>query len=205
MNVNRFTLILITGIAVVYRLVYKIDEDFFLDGILNVFTIIAATTVMIGVIVRDVNDYKLSRSSKQLLPTFTSVLFLLVIAVSLYALNRRDNTPTIVFASYSGDFNGASLDLRANGTYKFTNYALGADYFRGKYTIKDSVIILDKSDIDNVIRSNRLVIRSAPFVPGTGLMIYQINKQGQVLEDELSFQVRRITGDNVEKKEAPWQ
>ena len=55
-------------------------------------------------------------------------------------------------ANYDGDINGFSLEFRKDGTYKFCNYSvLGGKYFRGKYLLKDSIITLDRNNIDDVI------------------------------------------------------
>lgn len=190
MNVQRFVLILIAGMVTIYQLVFKIDSVFFFDGIIDAFIVIVAVIILACVVKEDISDYRTNKSFNQLWPAITGGIFVIAIAVSLYVLNQRDNIPTIISANCSGDFNGTTIELRANGTYKLTNYCMGADYFRGKYTLKDSIIVLDRSEIDDVIKSNRLVIRPESFVPGTGLMIYQIDQQGHVLKNETEFQVQ---------------
>lgn len=190
MKVNRLVIILIAGIIAGYRLVYKIDDEFIFDEIINGFIIIVAVIALIWITVKDITDYKVSRSLKQLVPAITGALFAIAISLSIYIIKQRDNIPTIIFANFSGDFFGTSIDLRDNGTYKVTNYSFGAERFRGKYAIKDSIITLDKPGVAEVIKTNRLVIRSVSLTESTGLVLYQIDEQGKVLETATSFHVR---------------
>src|SRR6185295_7110522 len=98
------------------------------------------------------------------------------------------------------DFNGVSIDFREDGTYKMTSWSLGADYYRGTYTMKDSIITLDKSKIENAIVSNRLVVRPEIEIyekdsfPGKDTVyqksIYQIDENGKVISGATDFVVR---------------
>ena len=89
-------------------------------------------------------------------------------------------------ANYDGDINGFSLEFRKDGTYKFCNYSvLGGKYFRGKYLLKDSIITLDRNNIDDVIKSNQLAIRKiSENYKGREYKIVQINKNHQRIENE---------------------
>ena len=80
---------------------------------------------------------------------------------------------------------------------------LGQSYFYGKYSIKDSIITLDKSNIDKVIRTNKLVIRTVTniFQQDTiegedttyTVWIFQIDKNGKIIDKDFRF---RVTDNN---------
>jgi len=90
-------------------------------------------------------------------------------------------------ADSKDDLSGASIDFRKDGTYKLSCYSIfGADFFRGRYTIKDSIIILDRSDIDGIIKSNRLVIRAGNSAHDEK-EIYQLDAESNVLTNAAVF------------------
>ena len=73
------------------------------------------------------------------------------ITVSHFLL--QEESPTVIYAWYDGDVNGFSITLKQNGEYKInSNSWLTTNSFYGTYTLTDSIIILDKQNIDNVIR-----------------------------------------------------
>ena len=55
----------------------------------------------------------------------------------------------------------------------------------GKYLLKDSIITLDRNNIDDVIKSNQLAIRKiSENYNGREYKIVQINKNHQRIENE---------------------
>ena len=115
-------------------------------------------------------------------------LILFSFVITHVFLLMRDNSPVIIHAGYDGDFNGAWFEFRKDGTYKFGNHAsLGADYFRGKYELKDSIITLDKNKIDNVIKTNKLAIRNEIYGDSTSTVIYQIDENHKVIDKNFKF------------------
>jgi hypothetical protein len=78
---------------------------------------------------------------------------------------------------------------------------LGQSYFYGKYTLKDSIITIDKSSIDNCIKTNKLVIRTESYYPkdsndlvkSKANYITQIDGNGTEIDKEFRF---RVTVDN---------
>ncbi|MCY0977059.1 hypothetical protein PGH12_07855 [Chryseobacterium wangxinyae] len=148
-------------------------------------------------IYKDYHKYKLSRSVKNYLPSLVGLLILLSFGVTNLVLSMRDNSPVIIHASYDGDFNGAWFEFRENGTYKFINHAgIGADITRGKYQIKDSLIVLDKSKMGNVIVSNTLAIREENYTDSTKVkMLYQIDRNHSVSSENFKFLINKNVVD----------
>jgi len=97
-----------------------------------------------------------------------------------------DISPIILRANYDGDVNGFSLEFREDGTYKFFNYSFfGGKYYRGKYILRDGILILDKNNIDNVIRTNKLVIRNFNDNVGKKISrIVQIDNNHKRIEEQ---------------------
>lgn len=81
---------------------------------------------------------------------------------------------------------------------------LGQSFFYGTYTLKDSIITLDKSNRDKVIESNKLAIKSENYFPKDSIdliaskanYITQINDNGLEIDREFRF---RVTVDNRAK------
>jgi hypothetical protein len=134
------------------------------------------------------------------LPTAIGVLFIVGLLAGDYFLKLPDKSPVILQASNDGGFNACWLEFREDGTYKFGNSGgIGAEYFRGDYEINDSIIILDKSTIDRVILTNRLVIRPTLEIHNKNTIkgndttlekfIYQIDKNGKPKANATIFKV----------------
>ena len=86
----------------------------------------------------------------------------------------------------AGVINGYSFEFRKDGSYLFENGSvLGRSQFRGKYKIKDSLIFLDKNEIDNVVKTNQLAIRYiSDNINGKNKVIVQIDKKHNRIEDK---------------------
>jgi hypothetical protein len=113
----------------------------------------------------DYGRYKAQRKISSFFTTFVSVLCIVgSIGFDQY-LKHQDKTPTILYASkfYSG-LSTISIDFRENGTYKCAKGGLFGDtYFtRGRYTIKDSIIQLDKSSLYDLVKTNKLQMMTVP-------------------------------------------
>lgn len=134
----------------------------------------------------------------------TGLSFIMIIIVLHLYQDNKINSSTLIRAFYDGDYNGFSIDLKENGNYIMANGSgLGQSYFYGKYSIKDSIITLDKSNIDKVIRTNKLVIRTVTNIFQQDTIegedttyadwIFQIDKNGKVIDKDFRF---RVTDDN---------
>ena len=137
---------------------------------------------------KDYRKFKKEKTWKNLIPTIIGILILLSFIITEVTLKIRDNSPVIIQAGYDGGYNGAGFEFRKDGTYKFVNHAgIGADYFRGKYELKDSIITLDKNEIDKVIKTQKLAIRNETYGDSTSKIIYQIDENHNIVDKEFKF------------------
>jgi len=178
------------------------------EGIIILIIGLVGLLFLIWTIIKDYKEYVLTKKRTSYLPTFIGLAFItLILSIDFYQ-DRKMNAKSLLTGYYDGGFNGFSIDLKENGTYIMSNGSgLGESYFYGTYTIKDSIITIDKSSIDNVITSDRLVVRNSQYylpldtlnkVDTTKANYFtQIDKQGKEINSELRF---RVTSDNRTKK-----
>lgn len=139
---------------------------------------------------KDFRKYQITKSFKSFIPTIIGLLILISFAVNALVLSLRDRSPVLIQASYNGDFNGAWFEFREDGTYKFVDHAgVGADITRGNYQMKDSIIILDKNEIGNIIVSNILLLREENYGDSKFKVLYQINKNHIIINHNFKFLV----------------
>ena len=196
MNLKRLSkiiLILAVGLYVSYKVIHRVDHDVIFDEQINLGLIISACLIFVWVINKDTRLYFKSKKFTEFLPTFIGLFITIGLVTTLYLLHQRDKSP-IKFACVSKivDFNGVRIEFRKDGTYKLCNFCLGADYYRGKYKIQDSIITLDKSNIDKVIETKRLVIRADGQKDDNGIIeksIYQIDKDGNILDRAVDYRL----------------
>jgi len=178
------------------------------DTYIFIFIGFAGLLVFAITVYKDIFDYLKTKKGISFIPTFTGLFFLLVIlGLNLY-INNKTTSATIIKAFYDGDYNGFSIDLKENGEYIMENgSAMGATYYYGMYSMKDSTITLDVSNIDNVLKSNRLVLRTiqnvypqdptADDAKQSSTYLIQIDSQGRELTKGLRF---RVTEDKRNMK-----
>ena len=189
----RISIISLLGLTILYREVKQIDNTFFIDDFINIGLEIIALFLFIWVIYKDRKQYLIDNIWTAYLPTISGFTILIGLLTTLYILGLRDKSP-VKFACVSKivDFNGVHIDFREDGTYKLDNFCMGSNFFRGKYTIKDSIITLDKMNIDKVIESNRLVIRAdgdKDNLGNTEKSIYQIDNNGKRIDRATDFRL----------------
>ncbi len=175
------------GLFTYYQFIKRVDHEFAFDFIPLGIVSFIAIIVFVWTIFLDRKEYSKSKSKADFLPTIIGTTILLGLFTTFYILDLRDKSPSRLYCvTKIVDFNGAAIDFREDGTYKLTSWCLGANYYRGTYTLQDSVITLDKSEIEKIIESNRLLIRQEVGQKS----VYQINKDGQVIERAIDFVVR---------------
>lgn len=203
----RVVILIFLGTWFVYKLYKSADEIFIFDFFVFLFIGVLGFGFLIWTAFKDNKEYTISQDLTSFLPTLTGIIFIGIIVSITYFHVKKQNAPSLLIAFYDGGYNGFSIDLKENGNYIMGNGStLGGNNFYGTYTISDSIITLDKSNIDNVITTNKLVIRNSPyFVPldSTKIIdktkanyITQIDKNGIELDTEFRFQV---TQDNRTK------
>jgi len=183
-----FSLLIIIGVYYLYFSVRNIDNTFIFDGVIYFLLILLFIVFYIITFRNDFKTFKVLKNYKSFLFTaIGSLIIILNIGCHLY-LSSRDNSEVVLKAFYDGDYNGSSLEFRKDGTYKFGNGSgLGVSIQRGYYSMNDSIITLDKDDIDKVIESKTLVIRSE--LSGTDVKILQIDKNFNLIAKATEFRV----------------
>ena len=163
-------------------------QEFVYGGLILIFLILLGISLR-----KDILKYKEAKNWKSFFPTIIGMTILLSFLASSLVLKIRDNSPVIIQAGYDGGFNGAWFDFRKDGTYKFANSGgIGADFFRGKYTLSDTIITLDKTEIDNVIKTNKLAIREIKNFDSTKIkVIYQIDENHNIIDKNFCFIVNK--------------
>jgi hypothetical protein len=146
----------------------------------------------------DLKQFRINRKIYRLIPITLGVIFTTVILIWNTQINSNFDKPTLIRIFYDGDFNGTGIDFKTDGTYIFDNSAIGmSDYQYGTYEIEGNEITLDKSELDNVIKTNRLEIRPKTIDYSdrteTDNYVYQVNKKGEVLKNKTEF---RLVVDN---------
>lgn len=166
------------------------DTEMIFDGIIYGFLILIFLIFLAFAINKDLKKNKSSNNWKNFFPTIIGISFLISFVVININLSLKDNSPIIIQAGYDGGFNGAWFEFRKDGTYKLGNHAgIGADYFRGKYELKDSKITLDKNEIDKVIKTNKLAIRNKVYGDSVSKIIFQIDENHKIVDKEIKFTV----------------
>lgn len=181
-----------TGIYFLYFSIKTADNTFIFDGIFS-FLLIILFIVFFTITIR--NDFKNFKGSKQyknfLFTTIGALIIILNLGCQLY-LSARDSSDIVLRAFYDGDYNGSWLEFRKDKTYKFGNgSALGETILRGKYTIHDTIITLDRDNVDSVIESKTLVIRKEPNEEDSKIL--QVDKNIKIIDRAIQF---RVVQDN---------
>jgi|GEM_PF-2412441 len=146
----------------------KVYLDFthtrFLDFALPLLIFLAGVISLLSFLV-DYGGYKAQKKISLFFTTFLSVLCILGLSGYDQYLKHQDKTPTVLYASkfYNG-LSTISIDFRENGTYKCAKGGLFGDtyYIRGRYTIKDSIIQLDKSNLYDLLKTDRFRMMTIP-------------------------------------------
>ena len=187
----RICFIVVVGIFAIWYYTRTIDHSFVFDFIPDIFVSIISIVVFAFVFIKDRKYYRIDKDVFSFLPTCIGVLLSTCFFIILYIQYQKDISPNnFRCRSKMIDFNGVWLDFKTDNTYKLTNWTiLGEYYYRGKYTIKDSIITLDKSFIDAIIVSNKLVIRKEMTInPNDTLSsVYQIDETGKQINGAEDF------------------
>jgi hypothetical protein len=204
MNNKILRIILLTffGTWFTYKLYRTAQDDFFLDGIILLVIAIVGLLIFIRTILKDRKEFKDTQKYTSYLPTTVGLVFIFINFALFFYQDSKTNSATLIRGFYDGGFNGFLVDFKKDGNYVMANGSgLGQSYFYGTYTLKDSIITIDKSNIDNCIKTNTLVIRTEQyFIPLDTISkikkanyITQIDNKGIEIDKEFRF---RVTADN---------
>ncbi len=201
-KILRIILLTIFGTWFAYKLYQTAQNDFFLDGIILLVTAFVGLLIFIWSIRKDRTEFKSTQKLTSFLPTSIGILFILTNFALFYHQDSKKNSPTLISGFSDGGFNGFSVDFKTDGNYVMANGSgLGQSYFYGTYSIKDSIITIDESNIDNCIKTNKLVIRTENYYPKDSIdllkakanYITQLDTNGNEIEKDFRF---RVTEDN---------
>lgn len=189
----RISITSVVGLYISYKTISSLDHEFLFDKEQNIFYGVVATITFLTIAFFDRKQFIRTKKWNSFIATFLGLTIVAGHFLILNSFKQRDNSPSQIYCvTKMNDFNGVSIDFRKDGTYKLTSWSLGADVYRGKFTIKDSIITIDKSKIESCIVSNRFVIRQDGEIDSTGKQeksIYQIDEQGQVINRSTDFRV----------------
>lgn len=201
-KILRIILLTIFGTWFAYKLYRTTQDDFFLDGIILLVIAFVGLLIFIWTIVKDRKEFKTTQKLTSFFPTSVGLLFIFTNIALFYYQDSKTNSPTLISGFYDGGFNGFSVDFKTDGNYVMANGSgLGQSYFYGTYSIRDSIITIDKSNIDNCIKTNKLVIRtenyyqkdSVDLLKSNANYITQVDNNGNEVDKEFRF---RVTEDN---------
>lgn len=159
-----------------------------LDSLVMSFFVMCFAVAFLLTLLKDRKVYIRTKLKSSFIPTVIGIIFFVSFFVTYAVVAARDKSPVLIFAGYKEDFYGAWFEFREDGTYKYANIRglVGVTYTRGKYTLKDSLITLDTSKIDDFIESSLLIIRKEAY-DTTEQVIYQINPQHNVVDNSTKF------------------
>jgi hypothetical protein len=124
-----------------------------------------ASIISVTCIYLDYKRYQGHKTASSFVSGAATIVSVVILLLIVDQLKEQDRTSTILYASkcYS-DLNTISLEFRENGTYKCgISIFFGDSYYtRGRYIIKDSIIYLDKSNLYDIIKSVRLLMKLMP-------------------------------------------
>jgi len=159
----------VIGVALLWGLyIYKFYNDFdhdymFKDELHFILLTVAILSSLFFLFV----EYNLYQSSKKITSYVSVIVIGLSVSSFFYLRNKlrsQDNTPvvlTIIDRSFSLGY--TKIDFRKNGTYKCTlNGFMNSYSERGKYIIRDSLIIFQDDRMLPYVNSLTLVMKSKP-------------------------------------------
>lgn len=180
--VSVFGIILITRQRGYWQgsFVFDTELDIICWGILGLFTI----WPFLQQLFKAKTFPDISQASKIALSISTATL---VIVLSM-SINRQQyfNQKSTLKIATAADFNGVTIDFKADGTYIFNSYILGANYHYGSYTIRQNQIHLQPDNANRNPISERLTIITAE---NGGKVVVEVDEMGVELERGRRFQV----------------
>lgn len=156
------------------------DNDFIFAGLILGFYFLLFFIVS-GIIFRIEYTVYRKYSDFKVFKLTLVALIIFVSGIGLHLYNGlKDTFDVIMEAGRNFDLNHIKLELRKDNNYKFTNGSvLEHSYCRGDYIRKDSIIILDTTKSDKLLKSNYLAIR--------GNEIFMINSKHKIIDSTFYF------------------
>lgn len=209
----RTILLIALWLFCIYKICLDFDHKYWFDDLIHTVLIVLSVIISLVFVYVDFKQYKRQRTIFNLISPSLTFIFIAVLIITINHLNKQDKSPTIMYASkfYNG-LNTISIDFRENSTYKCGNSSFMGDsyYSRGHYSIKDSIIYLDKSNLFGIIRTDKLLIKtvsndtipkkknilslilgspSIDTLPNT--FLYQLNVNGERINSAIVLEVSK--------------
>jgi len=209
----RTALVLVVWFFCIYKIYVDFDHDYWFDDLIHTALIVLASIVSLAFGYIGYWRYKRQKNLSFFASTGVTVLCIIALIIITNHLKQQDKTPTIIYASkfYSG-LNTISLEFRKNGTYKCGKSSFMGDtyYTRGRYTIKDSIIYLDKSNLFDLVTTNKLLMKTvlkdektrkksifsllfSPSKPDTlpETYLYQLDNKGDTISSAIVLKINQ--------------
>ena len=161
-----------------------------MEGLIDIVLAFTAIVVFIFILYKDRKKYSISKNRLDLLPTMTGILTILILFIDSYRLKLKDSLPVKIECSGINGVADYTIYFRNDGTYKLTVHDIEqVDHYRGKYTIKDSTITLDRAPVGNVIVSNKLLITRKRMADTDSVItaVCQADSSGKIIASATSF------------------
>ena len=203
-------MVLLLWLICIYKVYVDFDREYLFDSLIHNALLIIASIVSAFAINSDYSQYKQQKKLTSFFSSMTAILCIVGLLLTTYFLKRQDQTQTIYYAvRNTGGLGQITLDFRENNTYKLgRHHFMSASYDRGHYTIKNSIIYLDKLYTSEQIMSDRFLFKTNPnfdsskkgnvlkILFGTPeddatakTVLYQINQHGRTIDSTISFKV----------------
>ena len=179
-------------------IVHSIDHEFF-NELNNLFWATVSVIVFLFLFFVDRKQSKNKKAIIYYLPTSIFIIAAFLLSGIVHKLNQRDTSPVILkCVTKICDFNGMAIDFRKDGTYLHTSWCLGADYTRGRYSIKDSIITMhvienEKTAITRLLIRPEIEIYEKDTIPGKDTTfvtsIYEIDSNGRIIPNAYDYRV----------------
>jgi hypothetical protein len=140
------------------------------------------------VIFNEIETYKKTKRLKSYISTFAGII-LVILNLGIYLHYEIKLKSETLFKTENGFYG----DFKKNGEYVIKNGSWASKtHFYGNYSIKDSILTLDKIGLDDEIISNRFAIRKYKTVENDSIKEYliQIDKNGKEIKNFLTYEIK---------------
>lgn len=198
MKLLRQITILIIGFTLVYLTWRSKHEVSLFDTMFWIPLLLTGTILALVTLYKEIKLYRKEKKLVNFAFTYCSLSFIIIIITLQININSNFSKPTLLRASYDGDFNGSSIDFKTDNTYIFENSAIGfSSYLYGDYSIIQNKITLDTNNLDNTIETNKLEIREIETQDRDSIKpekyLFLVNEEGKIIDKYFIF---KITEDN---------
>ncbi|QEE49040.1 hypothetical protein FUA48_05435 [Flavobacterium alkalisoli] len=194
MKLLRQITILIIGFTLVYLTWRSKHEVSLFDAMFWIPLLLTGTILALVTLYKEIKLYRKEKKLVNFTFTYCSLSFIIIIITLQININSNFSKPTLLRASYDGDFNGSSIDFKTDSTYIFENFAIGfSTYIYGNYRINQNKITLDTNNLDNLIETDKLEIQKVKTQDRDSIKkekyLFPINDKGEIIDYYLSLKV----------------